>query len=127
MESLNFNRSSYTYLATFNDWLQKMITDFRLVYQFFYPLYFIGLVWFLGLNNTGEDSEYTPMAYRILQSDQVYKIAGIPVIWVSVILALTGIVAYFSPRIFMVDIRIVYGRIMDRMSNMLKEMEELRA
>jgi len=127
MDALDFNESSYTYLTTFNDWLQKMINDFRVVYRFFYPLYFVGLVWFLAFMDTGEDGDYIPMANRILQSDQVFKVAGIPVIWVSVIIALTGIVAYFSPRLFMVDIRLVYGRLMDRLANMLKEMEDLRA
>ena len=127
MDALDLNESSYTYLATFNNWLQKMISDFRLVYLFFYPFYFIGLVWFLALKDTGEDGDYIPIATRILQSDQVFKIAGVPVIWVSVILALTGLVAYFSPKIFMFDIRIVYGRLMDRLKTMLKEMEDLRA
>ena len=127
MDALDLNESSYTYLDTFNNWLQKMINDFRLVYRFFYPLYFIGLVWFLALNDTGEDGDYISVAYRILQSDQVFKVAGIPVIWVSVILTLTGIVAYFSPKLFMFDIRLVYGRLMDRLDTTLKEMEDLRA
>jgi hypothetical protein len=126
MDTLSANESSFTYLETFNNWLQKMIDDFRIVYRLFYPLYFLGMVAFIGLINTGDESEHIPLAYRILNSDQVFKIAGVPVIWVSVILILTGIVAYFSPRLYMVDIRIVYGRLMDRMESMLKEMEELK-
>lgn len=127
MDGINQNQSSYQYLVTFNDWLQKMINDFRLLYRFFYPLYFIGMVWFLALMDTGEEGEYIPIANRILQSDQVFKIAGIPVIWVSVIVVLTGIVTHFSPRLFMVDIRLVYGRLIDRLNTMLIEMDELRA
>lgn len=127
MDGINPNESSYLYLKTFDGWLQKMIADFRLVYRFFYPLYFIGIVSFLALINTGDDSEHIPFLYRLLQSEQVFKIGGIPVIWVSSVLLLTGIVAYFSPKLYMFDIRIVYGRLMDRLSSMLKEMEELRA
>jgi hypothetical protein len=126
MDSIDANESSYHYLESFNDWLQKMIDDFRWVYQFFYPLYFIGMVWFLGMMDTGEDGEYIPMANRILESDQVYKIEGIPVIWVGSILLLTAVIAYFSRKIYMFDIRLVYGRLMDRLANMLKEMDELR-
>ena len=126
MDSIDANESSYLYLKTFDSWLQKMVDDFRVVYRFFYPLYFIGMVWFLSIMDTGEDGDYIPMANRILNSDQVFKVAGIPVIWVSVILILTGIVAYFSPRLYMVDIRLVYGRLMDRLSVMLKEMEALK-
>ena len=126
MDSIDANESSYLYLKTFDSWLQKMVDDFRVIYRFFYPLYFIGMVWFLSLMDTGEDGDYIPMANRILNSDQVFKVAGIPVIWVSVILMLTGIVAYFSPRLYMVDIRLVYGRLMDRLSVMLKEMEALK-
>jgi hypothetical protein len=115
------------YLETFNNWLQNMIDDFRIVYRLFYPLYFLGMVAFIGLINTGDEGGHVPLLYRIVNSDQVFKVAGIPVIWLSVILLLTAIVAYFSPRLYMIDIRLVYGRLMDRMENMIKEMEELRA
>jgi hypothetical protein len=127
MDSIDPNESSYLYLKTFDSWLQKMINDFRLVYQFFYPLYFVGMVWFLALMDTNEDGEYISGVNRILDSEQVFKIGGVPVIWVSSILLLTGIIAYFSPKIYMFDIRLVYGRLMDRLDVMMKEMNELRA
>ena len=127
MDTLSPNESSFTYLETFNNWLQNMIEDFRIVYRLFYPLYFLGMVGVIGLMDTGDEGEHIPLMNRILESDQVFKVAGIPVIWVSVILLLTGVVAYFSPRLYMVDIRIVYGRLMDRMESLLKEMKELRA
>ncbi|MFT4754149.1 MAG: hypothetical protein ACI9GM_000312 [Salibacteraceae bacterium] len=127
MDAIDANESSYLYLKTFDNWLQKMIDDFRVVYRFFYPLYFVGMVWFLSSIDTGEAGDYIPFAYRILDSEEVFKIGGIPVIWVSSVLLLTAIIAYFSPKIYMFDIRLVYGRLMDRLSNMLKEMEELRA
>lgn len=126
MDSIDQNESSYLYLKTFDSWLQKMIHDFRWVYRFFYPLYFVGMVWFLAQMDTGEEGDYIPLVNRILDSEQVFKIGGIPVIWVSSILLLTGIITYYSPKIYMFDIRLVYGRLMDRLSNMLREMEELR-
>ncbi len=127
MDGIDANQSSYQYLVAFNDWLQKMINDFRIVYRFFYPLYFVGLVSILALMDTGEDGEHISMVSHILTSKQVFMIAGIPVIWLSVIVFLTAVVAYFSPNLFMVDIRLVYGRLMDKMELMLKEMDELRA
>jgi hypothetical protein len=127
MDSINPNESSYHYLKTFNGWLQKMIEDFRWVYQFFYPLYFLGMVWFLGMFDTGEDGDHIPMANRILDSEQVFKVGGVPVIWVSSIFVLTAVIAYFSPKIYMFDIRLVYGRLMDRLANMLTEMDELKS
>lgn len=126
MDSIDPSQSSYDYLKTFNDWLQNMIGDFWVVYRFFYPLYFLCMVTFLGLMDTGEDGEHIPFINRILDSEQVFKIEGVPVIWVSVILLLTGIIAFFSKRIYLFDIRIVYGRLMDRMQIMIQEMNDLR-
>ncbi len=126
MDAIDPTQSSFDYLKTFNDWLQNMINDFWVVYRFFYPLYFLGMVTFLGLMDTGEDGEHIPMAYRIIDSEMVFKIGGVPVIWVSVILLLTGIIAFFSRPIYMFDIRLVYGRLMDRMQAMIQEMEELK-
>lgn len=127
MNAIDTTQSSYDYLKSFDGWLQKMIHDFWVIYRFFYPLYFLCMVAFLGLMNTGEEGQHIPMVYRILNSDQVFKMGGVPVIWVSVILLITAVIAFFSKRIYMVDIRLVYGRLMDRMENMITEMEELRA
>ncbi|MGB0391596.1 MAG: hypothetical protein ACPGRC_09955 [Salibacteraceae bacterium] len=126
MDAIDPSQSSYQYLKSFDDWLQKMINDFWVVYRFFYPLYFLCMVAFLGLMETGDEGEHIPMVYRILESDQVFKVGGIPVIWVSVILLITGVIAFFSRRIYMVDIRLVYGRLMDKMKTMIHEMEELK-
>ena len=126
MDKIDPTESSYQYLVTFNKWLQKMISDFGKVYRFFYPLYFVAMVCFLGLMDTGEESNHIPMAYRILDSETVFKMGGIPVVWVGVILLITGVIAYFSNKIFMFDIRLVYGRLMERLEATIKEMDELR-
>lgn len=125
MDLLDQNQNSYTYVKTFDAWLKQMISEFGRFYRYFYPMYFLGVVSALAFSPLGDENNET-FYDKLMVSSQVFKLGGIPIIWVTSVVVIAGLIAYFTPQIFRFDIRSVYGRLMDRLESILTEMEELR-
>ena len=122
LDKIDKNVSSFEYLKSFDAWMEHQISINKKMSHFLYPYMFITVV--LGLWYSSSFQETLDRVFGTYQPDMVY---GIPIYWMLsglIILILLGI---FGGRIYKWDLNLVYGRIIKKLKELIKDMEELRA
>ena len=123
LEKIDNNRSSYQYLKDFDTWMNEQILINMKMSRYIYPYVFLAML--AGFWFTGQSSE---ILNEILGSThEIYFVQGIPVFWVLGIGIITCLLAYFGGALYKLDLKIVYGRVLKKLAETLKDMEELRA
>ncbi len=128
LEKIDKGVSSYQYLKTFNQWIQKMVAINKKLAIFLYPIFFMSIVigfWFI-------DAEGIPLGERLVGEvlyglPDSYLIQGIPLIVIIVIILIVGILAFFGGRIHQWDLNLVYGRIFKKLEELMADIESLRS
>ena len=128
LEKIERGVSSYQYLKTFNQWIQKMVAINKKLAIFLYPTFFMSIVigfWFM-------DADGIPLGERLVGEviyglPDSYLIQGIPLIVIIVIILIVGILAYFGGRIHQWDLNLVYGRIFKKLEELMADIESLRS
>jgi hypothetical protein len=120
LEKIDKNRSSYEYLRAFDDWMKAQLTVNRKLARYYYPLFFLSVV--LGFYFSPEG-----LINDILNNpNEIYMINGVPVFWLTGILFITFLLGLFGPRIYNLDVKIVYGRVFNKLDELMTDIEELR-
>lgn len=115
---IDLNVNCYQYIKDFDDWMNKQFTVNSKMAKVYYPLIFLSVVlgfWF---------SDQLQAIFE--QPNQIYFVNGIPVFWLLGVLIVSGILFYFGDRIYKFDLNIVYGRILNKLDEMLTDMDKLR-
>ena len=128
LEKIERGVSSYQYLKTFNQWIQKMVAINKKLAISLYPTFFMSIVigfWFM-------DADGIPLGERLVGEviyglPDSYLIQGIPLIVIIVIILIVGILAYFGGRIHQWDLNLVYGRIFKKLEELMADIESLRS
>ncbi|MFT5748923.1 MAG: hypothetical protein ACI93S_000170 [Ancylomarina sp.] len=119
---LDKNQSSYDYIKAFDNWMKEQMNVNARMAQYYYPLFFLFMMlgfWF--------SENFQEMIQEILgKPHQIYLVNGIPVFWVSGLIIITGLLAYFGKRIYKFDVGLVYGRELKKLNELIADMEELR-
>lgn len=124
VKSIDQGANSYDYLKSFHTWLKNALAKNTTIMRFFYPLTFLiamSTIWFAGDNHkvlTNLLTEKFP--------DMTF-VAGIPLSGLVAVGIVTLVMAYFSDKIYMWDVRLVYGRVFDKLEKTLVEMEDLKS
>ena len=113
---------------SFNKWLQEQLTINRKMARFYYPLFFLSIVvgfWFV-------DAEGIPMGERLVGEvlygfPDLYLVNGVPLIGIVLILIIVSMLALFGGRIYDMDVYIVYGRMFNKIEELITDLEELRS
>ena len=128
LEKIERGVSSYQYLKTFNQWIQKMVAINKRLAIFLYPTFFMSIVigfWFMDADGiTLGERLVGEVIYGLPDS---YLIQGIPLIVIIVIILIVGILAYFGGRIHQWDLNLVYGRIFKKLEELMADIESLRS
>ena len=122
LKSLDKGKSSYHYLKSFDDWLKKTILMFEKIYRVVYPIIFLAIILGFWFSNSFE-----PARTSIMNNPDTYLINGVPVFLILSVVVFIALVRVFSDKIYELDMKSVYGRIMKKLKNLLTDMEELRA
>lgn len=120
--------SSYQYLKSFNQWIKNQIAINKKIATFMYPIIFASLIlgfWF-------KDAEGSLLGERLVHEILVgfpntYLIFDIPLIGIVIVVLILGILAFFGSRIYQWDLNIVYGRIFNKLEELMTEIESLRS
>jgi len=121
LKEIDKNVSSYQYLKDFDNWMKEQILINTKMSRFIYPYIFLAMLagfWF--------SSSFQETLNEVLGSHQIYFLKGIPVFWVFGILLITAILAYFGGALYRLDLKIVYGRVLKKLDEVIADMEELR-
>ncbi len=123
LEAIHYGSSSYEYLKSFNDWLQKAIDEYRRIYRFTYPMLFMAfIVGTLYARILGQES----IISKIMNDPDTYLIQGLPIFWILPIFLIVMLVFIFSGTLYKFDLYSVYGGIFRKLKELLADMEELR-
>ncbi|GAA4949923.1 hypothetical protein GCM10023314_24110 [Algibacter agarivorans] len=122
LNDIDKNVSSYQYLKSFDTWMKAQIAVNYKMSKYIYPYIFIAMV-----SGFGFSSHFRETLNRILGGYQPYVLYGIPVFWVLTMIAIVVVLAIFGGRIYKWDLKIVYGRILKKLDELIADMEDLRA
>jgi len=122
LDKIDKNFSSYHYIKAFDTWLKAVMTEYIKIYTYFYPLAFIAVMLRLRISEDGE---------RIINGlvnsfPNHFLIAGTPWFVVLAISFFAGLLAYFAGPIYRADMYTLYGRSVNKLGEIIADMEELR-
>ena len=127
LDAIDKNQNSYDYLKSFRAWTKAKVSMNVRMARVYYPLTFLALVAGMWFSNF----EGTP-TYEILMEDllagnpDLPLLFGVPVYALIAIVGICGILVWAGGPIYRWDVRIVYGRVFDKLDEIIADMEELR-
>lgn len=127
LDTIDKNTSSYEYLSSFDKWVKDMIAINSKLSTFMYPYIFIAMVlgfWFIEV----EGNILGSMLINgiIAEFPTTSLVNGFPILLLIPFFLVIGILAFFGGKIGKWDINLVYGGILNKLEDLLSDMEELR-
>ncbi|MFY0652610.1 MAG: hypothetical protein JXQ96_11280 [Cyclobacteriaceae bacterium] len=119
IKMINKGASSYDYLKAFDSWLKELMSKNVKIMRLFYPMTFLiaaSTVWFAGSNE----------AIITKAFPDIILVWDMPLFGLIGALIISLIMAYFSDKLYRWDVRLVYGRVFDKLEETIVEMEKLR-
>jgi hypothetical protein len=122
IKTLDHGATSLDYLKSFDRALKDALSGGEKILRFTYPLYFLialSTIW-----SAWNKGELTSKMYQ--KYPDVTFIGSVPLFALIIAGVATLLMLYFSGRIYRWDIRLVYGRIFDKLEETIAEMEKLK-
>ena len=127
LQKLNPGTSNYEFLKAFDNWLKNLLHKFSMVYRILIPLLFIGFALAILQTNFFVPFLDETLLERMVGDATPAMMAGVPVWWVAGILLIAVALSYFSTRFFKMEMRSIYGELIEKLDRSLAELEELRS
>lgn len=123
MKEIDQGLNSYEYLKAFDNQLKDLIANYTQMYRFMYPVFFVLMVSGIWFSN-----------FRVREMERLsaklptlfYTVNGVPVYLLTGVIIITAILTYYGKRIYLFDLKLMYGRILRKLDTLIKDMEELR-
>ncbi|MFK8008370.1 MAG: hypothetical protein AB8H03_18575 [Saprospiraceae bacterium] len=129
LKNIDKTQSSYQYLKAYDSWLNKKITAIAKVYSLVYPLIFLSMVlgfWFLDVGDDRFLGEIVT-TWLVEEFPNVSLVGGVPLFGIIGVILITGLISFFSKKMYLLDLKAVYGNLMGKLAELLSDMEKLRA
>jgi hypothetical protein len=121
-ETLDQGATSLDYLKSFDRWLKDSLRRGEKVLRFTYPLYF--LIAMSTMYSAWDKGELTSKMYQ--KFPDIIFIGSVPLFALIIAVIATLLMYYFSGRIYRWDVRLMYGRLFDKLEETIAEMEALK-
>ena len=120
--------NSYDYLMSFDTWLKSQISTNKLFARFLYPTIFLSLVmgFWMKIENGQRIGEVLVKKLLITYPD-LHLLNGVPLIGIIGALLIAGMLVLVGGRIYEWDLKIVYGRVLRKLDEIIADIQELRA
>ncbi len=120
--TIDHGTNSLDYLRSLDRLLKNALSKGEKIFRFSYPLYFL-----IAISAIWSAWSKQGIALKIHQkfSDLIY-IGDAPLIALIIVGLVTLLMLYFSDRIYRWDVRLIYGRVFDKLKNTIAEMEQLK-
>lgn len=128
LKTIDKNQSSYEYLKSYNNWLNKKITAISKVSTVVYPLIFLSLVfgfWFLDVGDKGFLGHIVT-TWIMEEFPETILVGEVPLYGIILVVLIAGLISIFSKKMYLLDLKIVYGNLMEKLAELLSDMEKLR-
>lgn len=127
LDTIDKNTSSYEYLSSFDKWVKDMIAINSKLSTFMYPYVFMAMAlgfWFIDIEGTILGDRF--LNGFVSEFPTTYLVNGFPILLLIPFFLVIGILAFFGGKIGKWDINLVYGGILNKLEDLLSDMEELR-
>ena len=127
LDTIDKNTSSYEYLSSFDKWVKDMIALNSKLSTFMYPYVFMAMAlgfWFIDIEGTILGDRF--LNGFVSEFPTTYLVNGFPILLLIPFFLVIGILAFFGGKIGKWDINLVYGGILNKLEDLLSDMEELR-
>lgn len=118
LQKIKKDSDCYCYLVSFNNWLQSAIDKYAKIYRFFYPLLFV----LCGLRLCY--SELLTQFFNDLGLEP--QVIGLPLLALGVILLVAIVLGLSGSALYRADVNLVYGKQIDKLKELIDDMEQLR-
>jgi len=122
IKTLDHGATSLDYLKSLDRWLKDILTKSEKIVRFSYPLYF--LIAMSTLWSAWDKGALTSKMYQ--EYPDIIFIGSVPLFALIIAGVATLLMFYFSDKIYRWDIRLMYGRIFDKLEDTIAEMEKLK-
>ena len=120
--------NSYDYLMSFDTWLKSQVSINKKFSRFLYPFVFLSIVvgfWMKIVE--GQRAGDLAINKLLLAYPDLNLLFGIPIIGIIGVLVIVGILILLGGRIYEWDLKIVYGRVFNKLDEIIADIKELRA
>jgi hypothetical protein len=122
IKTLDHGATSLDYLKSLDRWLKDIFTKSEKIVRFSYPLYF--LIAMSTMWSAWNKGELTSKMYQ--KFPDIIFIGSVPLFALIIAGVATLLMFYFSDRIYRWDVRLMYGRVFDKLEETIAEMEKLK-
>jgi hypothetical protein len=122
LNTLDQGATSLDYLKSFDRRLKDVFSRSEKIVRFAYPLYFL-----ISMSTMWSAWSKGPITSKMYQKyPDVIFIGRVPLfVWIITVVA-TLLILYFSGRLYRWDVRLMYGRVFDKLEETIAEMEKLK-
>lgn len=122
LNTLDQGATSLDYLKSFDRRLKDVLSRSEKIVRFSYPLYFL-----IAMSSMWSAWNKGPITSKMYQKyPDVIFIGSVPLfVWIIAGVA-TLLMLYFSGRIYRWDVRLMYGRVFDKLEETIAEMQKLK-
>lgn len=122
LKKIDTSASSYQYLKSFDSWLKDVMSVYARVYRFMYPLLFLAIMLGTWFSNIMEETRG-----HLLNETGIDQLLGMPFVAVVLLGICAALMMIFSDWLYKMDMKSVYGGVMNKLNELITDMEELRA
>lgn len=121
LAKIDKSESSYHYIKAFDNWMKQQVSVNSLMARFYYPLFFLSILlgfWQqLGVAVTNK---------LVLNYPGIDLIFGMPLFLIIGVVLMMVLLSCFGARIYIWDLKVVYGGLLRKLEEIIADMEELR-
>jgi hypothetical protein len=122
IKTLDHGANSLDYLKSFDRSLKDALSGGEKILRFTYPLYF--LIAMSTLWSAWNNGELTSKMHQ--KFPDILFIGSVPLFALIIAGVATLLMFYFSDKIYKWDVRLIYGRVFDKLEETIAEMEKLK-
>lgn len=124
IKAVETGQNSYDYLKSFKSWLDTVLLKNGSVIRFTYPIYFLIVMSMLFSSWSSQEELVNEVVQKF---PDITFIGDVPLMAWIITAVITVLMLIFSKQIYLFDVRLMYGRVFDKLDATIKEMETLRA
>lgn len=123
LKALDQGATSLDYLKSLDRWLKDIFSRSEKIARVYYTLCFVIAISTMG-SAWNKNEELVSETHR--KFPDLIFIGNIPLVALIIAAVATLLMFYFSDRIYKWDVRLMYGRVFDKLEETIAEMEKLK-